>query len=86
MAIYRAKEAFALPGPTGRVVTPGSLMSDDDPAFKGKEHLFELVEDHVRKDTARVRGNNVEDASAEPNTRRSVSTVSTKSAAKGVSK
>lgn len=65
MAIYRAKEAFALPGITGRVVTPGSLMSDDDPDFKGREHLFEPVE------TAAARAASAtETASAAPGERR----------------
>jgi hypothetical protein len=44
--IKRAIEAFAFTDHTGvpRVVTPGVLMSDEDPDYKGKESLFESVE------------------------------------------
>jgi hypothetical protein len=76
MAVYRAKESFAYDDKDGvpRIVTPGMLLSDNDPGFKGRESLFEPVEEHVVAETARRRGKSVEDATAEPNTRRSVST------------
>jgi hypothetical protein len=46
MAVFRAVEPFAFTDHTGlaRVVTPGFLMSDDDPDYRGKESLFESVE------------------------------------------
>lgn len=47
--IYRALEAFAYVDPNGypMPVTPGTLVSGDDPAYKSREHLFESVEDSV---------------------------------------
>jgi hypothetical protein len=69
MAVFRAVESFAVTGANGvpRVVTAGTLMDGRDPDFKGREHLFELV-------AARpgLRASGVEDASAEPNARRSL--------------
>jgi hypothetical protein len=46
MAVFRAVEPFAFTGHDGlpRVVTPGFLMADDDPDYRGKESLFEPVE------------------------------------------
>lgn len=75
MAVYRAKEGFSYDDKDGvpRIVVPGTLLSDTDPGFKGREGLFEPVEAHVVAETARRRGKSVEDASAEPNARRSVS-------------
>jgi hypothetical protein len=72
--IYRAKEAFTFNGKNGvpRVFTAGVLISSDDPDYKGKEHLFEPVEVAAARPVARASG--VEDASAEPNVKRSVST------------
>lgn len=82
MAVFRAKEAFALPGPIGRVVRAGDLMSDGDPEFKGRAHLFEQVEDSVAQDNARRAGVDdlraeptSETATAEPNSKRSISTM-----------
>lgn len=76
MAVYRAREGFSYDDASGvpRIVAAGSLMSDTDPGFKGRENLFEPVEAHVVAESARRRGKSVEDASAEPNARRSVST------------
>ncbi len=76
MAVYRAKEGFSYDDKDGvpRIVVAGSLISDSDPGFKGRESLFEPVEEHVVAESARRRGKPVEDASAEPNARRSVST------------
>lgn len=80
MAVFRAKEPFALPGPIGRVVPAGEVMSDTDPDFKGREHLFEPVEASIATAKARLAGKEVltgptsETASAEPNAKRSVST------------
>lgn len=76
MAVYRAKQGFAYDDTDGvpRIIVPGTLVSDADPGFKGREDLFEPVEEHVVAESARRRGKAVEDASAEPNVRRSVST------------
>ncbi len=73
MAVYRAKQGFCYDDAAGvpRIVVPGSLMSDADPGFKGRESLFEPVEEHIVAESARRRGRSVEDASAEPNSRRS---------------
>ncbi|OMC02168.1 hypothetical protein [Mycolicibacterium fortuitum] len=76
MAVFRAKEGFSYDDKDGvpRIVVPGTLMSDSDPGFKGRESLFEPVEAHVVAESARRRGKQVEDTSAEPNSRRSIST------------
>lgn len=76
MAVYRAKAGFCYDDKDGvpRIVAPGELMLDTDPGFKGREDLFDPVEAHVATESARRRGKPVEDASAEPNSRRSVST------------
>ncbi|CNG99014.1 Uncharacterised protein [Mycobacterium tuberculosis] len=41
--VYRATEAFAFTSGTGipRIIRPGDLITDDDPDYKGREHLFE---------------------------------------------
>lgn len=39
---FRVKEAFAYG--EHNVATPGQIWSDDNPAYKGREHLFEAVE------------------------------------------
>jgi hypothetical protein len=45
MAIYAAKEAFTFDqNGVPRFFSPGTLVSDDDPGYKGREHLFEPVE------------------------------------------
>jgi hypothetical protein len=71
--IRRAIEAFAFTGNDGvpRVVTPGVLMSTDDPDYEGEESLFESVEVAAARPALRASGV-MEDASAEPNTKRSV--------------
>jgi hypothetical protein len=75
MPIFKAKEAFAFEGKNGvpRIITADSLMSDGDPDFKGREHMFEPVEVAAERPITRAKG--VEEATAEPNTKRSVSTV-----------
>lgn len=75
MTVFRAKEPFAFDGKDGvpRVITAGSLMSDADPDFKGKEQLFEPVEVAAERVVKARTG--VEEATSEPNTKRSVSTV-----------
>lgn len=56
-----------------RIMTPGSLVSSDDPGLKGREHLFEKVEVAAQREVDRPKGKTtVEDASAEPNTKRSI--------------
>lgn len=51
---YRAREAFSLTSKSGlpRVITPGTLISSDDPDYKGREHLFEPVEVSVAHSAA----------------------------------
>lgn len=45
MAIYAAKEAFTFDQDgVPRFFASGTLVSDDDPGFKGREHLFQAVE------------------------------------------
>jgi hypothetical protein len=70
-----------------RVITVGALMSTDDPDYKGKEQLFEPVEVAAARSAKQASGESqphfpdqewidnlpkVEDASAQPNTKRSV--------------
>lgn len=74
MAVYRAKAGFCYDDKDGvpRIVAAGDLMSDSDPGFKGREELFDPVEAHVVAESARRRGKSVEEATAEPNARRSL--------------
>jgi hypothetical protein len=67
VAIYRVREPFAFDQPNGvqRVMRPGDLVGEDDPAYKGKEHLYEAVE------AAAARA--VESATAAPGERRVLS-------------
>lgn len=72
MAILRVREAFSVLGdPNGRVYTPGELVSADDPHVKGREHMFETVEDHVATRAASSPTGAVETATAAPGQRRS---------------
>lgn len=76
MAIKRCKASFAASvGGLPRVMRTGTLVSEDDPIIKGREHLFEDAETHVQE---RAR---VEDTSAAPGRRRSLSRPARKAAA-----
>ena len=67
MAIFSAKEAFTFDqGGVPRFFSAGSLVSDDDPGFKGREHLFEPV-----GVTAATRAATTETATAGPGETRS---------------
>ncbi|SRX93566.1 hypothetical protein MSP7336_01805 [Mycobacterium shimoidei] len=69
MAVVRATQAFSYSDAgVPRVVTPGTLYDSDHPCVKQRPHLFEPVE------VAASRRASVEDAAAEPGSRRSVST------------
>lgn len=70
MGHVRAKEAFAYTDHNGipRVVRPGDLFNDDDPALANRGHLFETVGANVER-----RQVTVEEATAEPGAKRSVS-------------
>ncbi|WND33957.1 hypothetical protein RI578_06470 [Streptomyces sp. BB1-1-1] len=75
MAIKRCKSSFATSvRGVPRVMKVGALVNDDDPVLKGREHLFEDVE-------AAVREAPVEDASAAPGRRRSLTRAAVKRAA-----
>lgn len=65
--IYRATEPFAYTDKQGvpRSVCVGDLMSGDDPNFKGKEGLYELVQ------VAAARASKTETTSAGPGESRS---------------
>lgn len=69
MAMFRATESFTFTGRNGaaRTILKGTLMDGRDPDLKGREHLFELAADRPG-----LRGSAVEDATAEPNARRSL--------------
>ncbi|AMU39237.1 hypothetical protein A3N99_02805 [Mycobacteroides abscessus] len=71
MGHVRAKEAFAYTDHNGipRVVRPGAIFTDDDPAVTKRAHLFEPIEAGIER-----RQPTVEDATAEPGAKRSVST------------
>lgn len=78
MALYSANQAFTFTSKNGvpRVITKGVLMDDSDPDFKGRESLFERVEVTAERPAKQASGRGgVEDASAEPNEKRSISTV-----------
>ena len=92
--IYRATQAFAFTGKDGvpRVIRPGDLMSDADSDFKGKELLFEKVEVAAQRAVDRPKGKvedasakltgKVEEATAEPNAKRSLTHPTVKATAK----
>lgn len=72
MAILSVKQAFAIDekGVT-RIFHPGQLVDSDDPAVKGREVLFDTVEDVVGRRTGQVPASDViEAATAEPGQKR----------------
>lgn len=75
MATLRAREAFSYNDINGvpHNVAPGDLFDSADRNVKGREHLFETVEIAVDR---RRKATGVEDATAEPGAKRSLSTSS----------
>lgn len=78
MKILRVRDSFMYYGPGyQRMFCAGDLVDGDDPAVKGREELFQPVEDFVQQQTDRkqvgLRGRMVERATAEPGERRTVS-------------
>jgi hypothetical protein len=80
MAVLSCTEAFAYHEPNGvpRVLRPGDLVDDDDPAVKGREHYFEKVESTVQRATDRREGKDtgdgvIEQATKAPGEKRNVS-------------
>jgi hypothetical protein len=72
MAIKRCTAAFAAKvAGIPRMYTPGQLVDDSDPGIKGREALFEDVESYMSNKAAR-QAPRVEQATAEPGERRSV--------------
>lgn len=64
--VLRCTSAFAVfNGNVPRVLRPGDLVVDDDPAVKGRETYFEPVEASAERHSVRV-----EQATAEPGERR----------------
>jgi hypothetical protein len=77
--ILRVTQAFSvLSDPDGHVYTPGELVDADHPHVKGREDHFETVEAHVTARAARRGG--VEQATAAPGEKRSVSKPAKKAA------
>lgn len=69
--ILRVTKAFSvLSDPNGHVYTPGELVDANHPHVKGREDHFETVEAHV---SARAGRGGVEQATAAPGEKRSVS-------------
>ena len=68
-SVYRATTPFAFTDSQGvpHVVTPGTLVTVDDEAYQGRSRYFEPVA------TAAARHKQVETATAEPGTPRSLS-------------
>lgn len=64
MAVYRAVKSFT--GRDGRVIRRGDLVDDRGPEYRGREHFFELAARPGRRASA------VEEATAEPNARRTL--------------
>ncbi|MGW6295165.1 hypothetical protein [Streptomyces sp. NPDC055058] len=76
MAIKRCKSSFAASvRGVPRVMKTGQLVNDNDPIIKGREHLFEDVESAVRDVP-------VEDASAAPGRRRTLTRAAGRAAKK----
>jgi hypothetical protein len=67
---YRATEAFAFVDDNGVPwpITPGTLVTASDPAYKGRESLFEPVEASVHRSSRTSHA--TETATAEPGQRR----------------
>lgn len=77
MKILRVRDSFMYYGPGyQRMFCAGDLVDSEDPAVKGREQLFQPVEDFVqqRRDRPQIglRGRVVERATAEPGERRNV--------------
>lgn len=68
--LYRALESFAFVDDNGVPwpITPGTIVSKSDPAYKGRAHLFEPVEAAVHQSSKASHA--VETASAAPGERR----------------
>lgn len=69
MAVLRCKSPFSVRiGGVPRVVAAGELIQDTDPAYKGRENLFEAVDTFVDRIAAKRvdRVMPVEAATAEP--------------------
>lgn len=72
MSIMRCKTSFMTNvNGSRRMIRQGDLFSSDDPVVKGREALFDAVEDVVAKRTPKSESV-VERATAEPGERRSV--------------
>lgn len=79
MSILRVRDSFLYYGPGyQRMFCAGDLVDGSDPAVKGREELFQPVEDFVQEKTDRkqigLRGRTVERASAEPGEKRETPT------------
>lgn len=72
----RCKQAFAAEvDGRFRAVRLGTLVSDSDPVMKGREALFEDVEEHVRREQEKAKVTSlttVERASADPGEKRAL--------------
>ena len=75
MTTLRAREPFSFNDINGvpRAVSAGDLFDSADRNVKGREHLFEPVEVDIDR---RRKATSVEDATAEPGAKRSLSTTS----------
>lgn len=78
MKILRVRDSFMYYGDGfQRSFVAGDLIDASDPAVKGREELFQPVEDFVMERSSRpqigIRGRVVERASAEPGEKRDVS-------------
>lgn len=79
MAILRCKEPFSADvDGVPRTVTAGQIVDSKDRVVKGREHLFEPIEDYASRQAGRV-----EAATAAPGEKRSVPTKRAASADKG---
>jgi hypothetical protein len=79
MAVLSCTEAFSYFEPNGvpRVLRPGDVVDDNDPAVKGREHFFEKVESTVLRATDRRAGKDtgdgiIEQATKAPGEKRNV--------------
>lgn len=72
MGVYAVREPFSFDLPNGVpvIMRRGALVNDDDPAFQGREHLFEPAEEVADRQTPPP----VERATAAPGELRTVST------------
>jgi hypothetical protein len=75
MATLRVKEAFSCDIKGVPYTFPaGALIDSNHPAIEGRKHLFETVQSYMEGEAKRLRGKDVEEATAAPGEKRNLTT------------